>query len=275
MDKALIYSRARSAIRLALLVLLAAAATQAQILRPIFAPQPSASGPAPTILSANCHTLVTTAATSGTCVFSGPVSAGDLIVAYASSFESGCSGAVAGTVDDTINTGNYTAIAAHSDGTNCQQGQYFYFANSAAGTPTLTFCNGSLSGSTCTGGTAVPWTLNAIACHNCATSSPVDAGPLYGPNIGAGVMNVTSPSITTVHATAVIISSLAETSSSTGVANLGTTTVASPFTLSSSSTSNGFMATQIVTSAGTYTGGAWTMQFGGGPIDSTIAFKGQ
>lgn len=236
----------------------------------------SGGGSTPSVLAANCHTLVSTAATSGTCVFTGAVGAGDLIIAYANSFESGCSGALAGTVDDNINTGLYTVITAHSDGTNCQQGQYFYFPNSVAGTPTLTFCNGSLSGATCTGGTAVPWTLNAIACHLCATTSLLDAGPLYGPNIGAGVTTVTSPSITTVHATAVLVSAVAETTSSSGVANMGSPiAVGSPWVVSSTSTSNGVLATQVVTSTNTYTGAVWTWQFASGPIDSTIAFKGQ
>lgn len=236
----------------------------------------SGGGSTPSVLAANCHTLVGTAAASGTCVFTGAVGAGDLIIAGETSFEASCGTTIAVTVDDSINTGNYTSTAVHSDGGNCQQGQYFYFANSVAGTPTVTFCNGSLSGATCTGGTAVPWTLNAVVCHLCATTSPLDASPVWGPSIGAGVTSVTSPPITTTHATAVLVSMLAETSNGTGVANLGSPiSVVSPWAVTSSSTSNGVMATQVVTSAGSQGGAQWSWQFANSPMNSTIAFKGQ
>ncbi len=178
-------------------------------------------------------------ATSLTCTFAHPVAAGDILIASAKPLLTPGASAFTATVSDSVNGGwvhgaqCYAAYNAQAD--------FFYFANTASGSDTVTVTYSS----------AAKLYLSVAEYSGVNTSTPFDVAPTcsaYIPHFTAG----TGPSLTTTASTDMLISAL-------DVGNAGTTTVSSPYT--ERVASNLTMADYLPGTAGTQSGPTWSTQY--------------
>lgn len=180
-----------------------------------------------------------------------PVAAGDFIVATVSAQTS--ASALTMSVSDTLNgafAGNATAPSCFvSYGT--QEG-LFFFANSAAGSDTITLSQsgtGSLS-------------IDVQTFSGVASSSPLDVAAACGSIVTTGT--VVTPAITTTSANDLIVAAVPY------AGNTGAVTVSSPYTMEQTQAFGG-IAHQFATAATTYTAATFTIQYSGNPVAGIIA----
>lgn len=190
--------------------------------------------------------------TSVTCAFSSPVAAGDALMIVVSPSVSTSPSAYAISVSDNLN-GAWT-----QNGNTCFSGYNveaatFYYLNSQAGNVTVT-----ITSSTSTG------IYSSIAEYSgIATSGAVDI-PASCALTTSGA-TVDAPSVTTTYVNDLILASPAL------AGNGGFTSVASPYTLRGWQNGKMSLADQFVTSAGSYNGAVFTLQYGGSPTYGIIA----
>jgi hypothetical protein len=149
-------------------------------------------------------------ATSLTCTFAKPVTAGDVLIASAMPLLTPGRSAFSASVSDSLNGGwthgaeCYTAFDAQAD--------FFYMANSASGSDTVTLTYSS----------AAELYLSIAEYSGVNSSAPFDAGPTCSAYISP-TTSFQGPSLTTTASTDMMISSMI-------VGNAGVSSVSSPFT---------------------------------------------
>ncbi len=190
-------------------------------------------------------------ATTVACTFTATVAKGDLLVANAVPMNTSASSFTLSVSDN--KNGAWTK-AAQCFSAYAGQADVFYFANSAAGTITVT-----TTSSTSTGLFEI-----AIAEYSgIATSSPLDQGGTC--SAIANSTAVTAPSLTTTNASDLVLSLLALSGTA------GTVTVASPYTLRNNAAAA--FADHIVSTTGTYAGAAFKWTYENVAFAVAVAFK--
>ncbi len=207
-------------------------------------------------------------ATSLTCTFAHPVAAGDMLIASTMPLLTPGASPFTATVSDSVNGGwvhgaqCYAAFDAQAD--------FFYFANTAAGSDTVTVTYSS----------AAELYLSVAEYSGVNTSTPFDVAPTCGPYLPLSTA-FTGPSLTTTASTDMLISTL-------DIGNAGTTTVSSPY--SERVANDVTLADYLPGTAGAHPGPTWSTQYrqdgfaigaalkaagGSGPATLTVGPSGQ
>ncbi len=207
-------------------------------------------------------------ATSLTCTFAHPVAAGDILIASTMPLLTPGASPFTATVSDSVNGGwvhgaqCYAAFDAQAD--------FFYFANTAAGSDTVTVTYSS----------AAELYLSVAEYSGVNTSTPFDVAPTCSPYLPLSTA-FTGPSLTTTASTDMLISTL-------DVGNAGTTTVSSPY--SERVANDVTLADYLPGTAGAHPGPTWSTQYrqdgfaigaalkaagGSGPATLTVGPSGQ
>jgi hypothetical protein len=185
------------------------------------------------------------------CTFTATVAKGDLLVANAVPMNTSASSFTISVSDN--KNGAWTS-AAQCFSAYAGQADLFYFANSAAGTITVTTTSSSSTGL---------FELAIAEYSGIATSAPLDKGGTCSSM--ANSTTVTAPSLTTANANDLVLSLLAMSGTA------GTVTTASPFTLRNNAAAA--FADHIVSTIGTYPGAAFKWTYQNVAFAVAVAFK--